>query len=74
MPTHPPEKSLYDTTEWDLEMIQYAYELGYGEAWIWEHFTSPWEPIPAPDLMIAQALKATKQLKLAPGAPQTKDS
>ncbi|MFB4162351.1 LLM class flavin-dependent oxidoreductase [Alteribacillus sp. JSM 102045] len=68
MPTHPPERSLYDATEWDIEMIQYADQLDYGEAWIGEHFTAPWEPIPAPDLIIAQALKATKQIKLAPGA------
>jgi alkanesulfonate monooxygenase SsuD/methylene tetrahydromethanopterin reductase-like flavin-dependent oxidoreductase (luciferase family) len=68
MPSHPPERSLYDATKWDLEMIQYADALGYQEVWIGEHFTAPWEPIPAPDLLIAQALKATKQIKLAPGA------
>ncbi|WP_077213053.1 LLM class flavin-dependent oxidoreductase [Bacillus dakarensis] len=68
MPSHPPERSLYDATQWDLEMIQYADELGYSEAWIGEHFTSPWEPIPAPDLLIAQAITMTKQIKLAPGA------
>lgn len=68
MPSHPPERSLYDATQWDLEMIQYADTLGYQEAWIGEHFTAPWEPIPAPDLMIAQALTSTKKIKLAPGA------
>ena len=68
MPTHPPERSLFDATQWDLEMIRYADELGYREAWIGEQFTSPWEPIPAPDLIIAQALLSTKQIKLAPGA------
>ncbi len=68
MPSHPPERSLYDATQWDLEMIKYADELGYSEAWIGEHFTSDWEPIPAPDLMIAQALLQTKNIKLAPGA------
>ncbi|MFJ8248062.1 LLM class flavin-dependent oxidoreductase [Peribacillus asahii] len=68
MPSHPPERSPYDATQWDLEMIQYADALGYQEAWIGEHFTAPWEPIPAPDLMIAQALLSTKQIKLAPGA------
>jgi alkanesulfonate monooxygenase SsuD/methylene tetrahydromethanopterin reductase-like flavin-dependent oxidoreductase (luciferase family) len=68
MPSHPPERSLYDATEWDLEMIQYADALGYHEVWIGEHFTAPWEPVPAPDLLIAQAIKATKQIKLAPGA------
>lgn len=68
MPSHPPERSLFDATQWDLEMIQSADTLGYKEAWIGEHFTAPWEPIPSPDLMIAQALLKTKQIKLAPGA------
>jgi alkanesulfonate monooxygenase SsuD/methylene tetrahydromethanopterin reductase-like flavin-dependent oxidoreductase (luciferase family) len=68
MPSHPPERSLYDATQWDLEMIKYADELGFQEAWIGEHFTSDWEPIPAPDLLIAQALLQTKNIKLAPGA------
>ncbi|BCJ88541.1 LLM class flavin-dependent oxidoreductase [Effusibacillus dendaii] len=68
MPSHPPERSLYEGTEWDLQVIRWADELGYKEAWIGEHFTSPWEPIPAPDLLIAQAIKQTKQIKLAPGA------
>ncbi|MGW9019456.1 LLM class flavin-dependent oxidoreductase, partial [Priestia megaterium] len=68
MPQHPPERSLYDGTQWDLEMIEYADKLGYSEVWIGEHFTATWEPIPSPDLMIAQALLRTKQIKLAPGA------
>ncbi|OLO39000.1 alkane 1-monooxygenase [Alkalihalophilus pseudofirmus] len=68
MPTHPPERSLYDATQWDLQVIRWADELGYSSAWIGEHFTSPWEPIPSPDLLIAQAILQTKQIKLAPGA------
>ena len=44
-----------------------ADNLGFSEAWIGEHFTSPWEPIPAPDLMIAQALMRTKNIKLCTG-------
>ncbi|OLO39003.1 alkane 1-monooxygenase [Alkalihalophilus pseudofirmus] len=68
MPTHPPERSLYDATQWNLEVIRYADELGYSSAWIGEHYTAPWEPIPAPDLLIAQAILQTKQIKLAPGA------
>lgn len=68
MPTHPPERSLYDATNWDLTVIRWAEELGYQEVWIGEHFTSPWEPIPSPDLIIAQALRETKRIVLAPGA------
>ncbi|MEH7126583.1 LLM class flavin-dependent oxidoreductase, partial [Bacillus sp. JJ1773] len=68
MPNHPPERSLYDATQWDIEMIKDADALGFEEAWIGEHFTMEWEPIPAPDLIIAQALRETKRIKLAPGA------
>lgn len=67
-PSHPPERSLYDASKWDLEVICEADKLGYSEAWIGEHFTAPWEPIPAPDLLIAQAILKTDQIKLAPGA------
>ena len=68
MPAHPPERSLYDATQWDLEIIELADQLGYVEAWVGEHFTVPWEPICAPDLLLAQALQRTKSIKLAPGA------
>ncbi len=68
MPTHPPERSPYDGAQWDLQMIRWADELGFDEAWIGEHFTAIWEPVPAPDLLIAQALLQTTRIKLAPGA------
>ena len=42
-------------------------ELGYSEAWIGEHHTAPWEPHPAPDLLIAQALLQTKRIRIGPG-------
>ena len=68
MPSHPPERALYDAHQFDLDVIALADELGYQEAWIGEHFTAPWEPIPSPDLMIAQALTRTKNIKLGAGA------
>ena len=68
MPSHPPERSLYEGTQWDLDVLQWADELGYSEAWVGEHFTAPWEPNPAPDLLLAQALLRTRRMKLAPGA------
>lgn len=67
MPSHPPERSLYDGQQWDLQVLRWADELGYTEAWIGEHFTAPWEPNPAPDLLIAQALLQTKRIRLGPG-------
>ena len=68
MPSHPPERSPYDAHQVDLDTITRADELGYVEAWIGEHFTAPWEPLPAPDLMIAQALMRTENIKLGAGA------
>ena len=67
MPSHPPERSLYDSHQWDLDYLELVDELGYEEAWIGEHFLAPWEPIPAPDIMIAQALMRTKRIKLGTG-------
>ena len=68
MPSHPPERGLLAGQQWDLAVLREADRLGYSEAWIGEHFTSRWEPNPAPDLLIAQALMETRQIKLAPGA------
>src|ERR1700749_5100196 len=67
MPSHPPERAFKAGQEWDLEGLPTADRLGYTEAWIGEHFTAPWEPNPAPDLLIAQALTQTKQLRIGPG-------
>jgi alkanesulfonate monooxygenase SsuD/methylene tetrahydromethanopterin reductase-like flavin-dependent oxidoreductase (luciferase family) len=67
MPSHPPERNLYDGQEWDLQTIRWADELGFSEFWIGEHHTAPWEPHPAPDLLVAQALKQTKNIRLGPG-------
>ncbi|HXP06025.1 MAG TPA: LLM class flavin-dependent oxidoreductase, partial [Stellaceae bacterium] len=67
MPSHPPERSLYDGHRWDLQTLRWADELGFAEAWIGEHHTAPWEPHPSPDLLIAQALMETSRIRLAPG-------
>ena len=67
MPSHPPERSFYDGQQWDLQVLRWADEYGYDEAWIGEHYTSPWEPNPSPDLLITQALLQTSRIKLAPG-------
>ena len=67
MPSHPPECGLYDGHRWDLQTLRWADELGFSEGWIGEHHTAPWEPHPAPDLLIAQALMETRDIRLAPG-------
>ncbi len=66
MPSHPPELSIRDGQRRDLDEIQRLDALGFEEAWVGEHFTAPWEPCPAPDLLIAQALLTTKRIRLGP--------
>jgi alkanesulfonate monooxygenase SsuD/methylene tetrahydromethanopterin reductase-like flavin-dependent oxidoreductase (luciferase family) len=66
MPSHPPERSITEGHGWDLEELERLDRLGFSEAWIGEHFTAAWEPCPAPDLLIAQALLRTKQIHLGP--------
>ena len=66
MPSHPPERSPREGQRWDLEELERLDSLGFEEAWIGEHFTAVWEPCPAPDLLIAQALLRTKQIHLGP--------
>lgn len=67
MTAHPPERKLYDGAQWDLQMIRWADEYDFNEVWIGEHFFEPWEPCPAPDLLIAQALMQTSKVRLGAG-------
>ncbi len=64
MPSHPPERSIGEGQALDLEELQRLDSFGFEEAWIGEHFTSAWEPCPAPDLLIAQALQRTRRIRL----------
>ncbi len=41
--------------------------LGFDEAWYGEHLTDPWEPVPAHDLVIAQAIQRTERITLCSG-------
>jgi len=66
MPSHPPERTIRDGQQLDLDELARLDSLGFEEAWIGEHFTAAWEPCPAPDLLIAQALSSTTQIRLGP--------
>jgi alkanesulfonate monooxygenase SsuD/methylene tetrahydromethanopterin reductase-like flavin-dependent oxidoreductase (luciferase family) len=66
MPSHPPERPVLEGHRWDLDELQRLDRLGFEEAWIGEHFTAAWEPCPAPDLLIAQALQRTERIRLGP--------
>src|ERR1700737_3602535 len=67
MPSHPPECGLKEGHDWDLQVLRWLDELGYQEAWIGEHHPAPWEPHPAPDLLLAEAFLQTKNIRLGPG-------
>ena len=67
MPLHPPGADYTRGLDNDLEQIITLDELGFHEAWLGEHFTSVWENIPAPDLLIASAIRQTKNIILGTG-------
>ena len=66
--SHPPERALGDAIDRVIEQIRWADELGFSEAWLGEHLTAAWEPIPAQDLVLAQALACTREITLCAGA------
>ncbi len=67
MPSHPPERSLEDGHDFDLQTMIWADEYGFQEAWVGEHHADVWEPHPAPDLLVVEALRATKTMRIGPG-------
>jgi alkanesulfonate monooxygenase SsuD/methylene tetrahydromethanopterin reductase-like flavin-dependent oxidoreductase (luciferase family) len=67
MPSHPPERPLAEGHEWDLQVLRWADAYGYAEAWVGEHHTCPWEPNPAPDLLVAQSLRETSRMRIGTG-------
>lgn len=67
MPLHPPRKNRTQTFEEDIECVLWAEELGFAEAWIGQHHTAMWEPIPANDVFIAHVLPQTERIRLGTG-------
>jgi alkanesulfonate monooxygenase SsuD/methylene tetrahydromethanopterin reductase-like flavin-dependent oxidoreductase (luciferase family) len=67
MPMHLPEKPLAQALDEDIDLLIRADMLGYHEAWIGEHFTSAWENIPGPDLLIARLVPHIQHMWLGTG-------
>jgi alkanesulfonate monooxygenase SsuD/methylene tetrahydromethanopterin reductase-like flavin-dependent oxidoreductase (luciferase family) len=67
MPLHPPHRAFADCYDRDIAQIVVADQLGFREAWVGEHLTERWENAPAPDLLLAQALALTKNVRLGTG-------
>lgn len=68
MPNNPPDRGIATGHYHNLDYISFIDKLGLSEVWIGEHYTVPREPCPSPDLMIAQAILETENIKLCPGA------
>ena len=67
MPLHPPEKSRTECFDENIEFVVRADELGFTEAWVGQHHTVAWEPIPSNDMFIANVLPRTKNIRLGTG-------
>ena len=67
MPLHPPDKDRTECFEEDIDLIVLADELGFTEAWIGQHHTVAWEPIPSNDVFIGNVLPRTKNIRLGTG-------
>ncbi len=67
MPVHPPTKDRTLAFEEDVEFVIRADQLGFTEAWIGQHNTLAWEPIPSNDVFIAHVLPQTRNIRLGPG-------
>ncbi len=67
MPSHPPERPLGEGHEFDIQTLVWADQYGFAEAWIGEHHSAVWEPHPAPDLLVIEGFRATKNIRIGPG-------
>jgi len=67
MPNHPPQRDFAEGHYHNLDTLEYYDKIGFSEAWVGCHYTVPREPNPAPDLLVAQALVRTKNIRVSPG-------
>ncbi|MEG4320464.1 MULTISPECIES: LLM class flavin-dependent oxidoreductase [unclassified Microcoleus] len=68
MPGHPPGRDYAEGHYHNLDYLEFLDKAGCREAWIGEHYTVRMEPLPSPDLLIAQAILQTQNLILCTGA------
>jgi alkanesulfonate monooxygenase SsuD/methylene tetrahydromethanopterin reductase-like flavin-dependent oxidoreductase (luciferase family) len=61
-------RRMQDIINWDLQVVQWADQCGFSEAFFAEHHTVAVEPSPAPDLMIAAAAQVTERIRLGAAA------
>lgn len=66
-PFHPLDESPTLAMERDLQLAEYADELGMAEFWFGEHHSGGYEISASPELMIAGAAQRTKRIRLGTG-------
>jgi alkanesulfonate monooxygenase SsuD/methylene tetrahydromethanopterin reductase-like flavin-dependent oxidoreductase (luciferase family) len=67
MPLRPPGGDVTKNYHRDVETFVLGDKLGYVEGWMGEHYTIPWEPIPATDLFIATVIAKTERIRMGTG-------
>lgn len=66
-PFHALDESPTLALERDLQLAEYADELGFAEFWYGEHHSGAYECSASPELMIAAAAQRTKRIRLGTG-------
>ena len=66
-PVHPFQKDYRQCLEEDMQSIILADRLGYGEAFVGEHFTDLVEPITSTLMFLARLIPETRDIKLGSG-------
>ena len=67
MPLRPPGGDVTGNYHRDVQTYLHADKLGYSEGWMGEHYTIPWEPIPATDLFAASVFARTENIRIGTG-------
>ena len=67
MPLRPPGGDVTKEYHQDVETFVLGDQLGYSEGWMGEHYTIPWEPIPATDLFAATVIARTERIRMGTG-------
>jgi alkanesulfonate monooxygenase SsuD/methylene tetrahydromethanopterin reductase-like flavin-dependent oxidoreductase (luciferase family) len=67
MPLRPPGGDITAAYHRDVEGFVLGDRLGYTEGWMGEHYTIPWEPMPASDLFVSHVLARTENIRLGTG-------
>jgi alkanesulfonate monooxygenase SsuD/methylene tetrahydromethanopterin reductase-like flavin-dependent oxidoreductase (luciferase family) len=63
-PMMQPERTVFESHEWGLQSAIWADQYGFSDVFVGEHHTVKREPIPCPDLLVAQIIRETKNIRI----------